>query len=184
MCERPGTGSIPGSDTACLTKCLGIIYLLINLVASYGCGTTVMSISRGTEPTDAVQLSHLSAVVQSLGIRCRSSLRTRGVSVWVGVRVGCVVVREFRYYDLYWKVKAIKKKYCLMAVVTFPSPKLCAIINKFIVEVSKVSHYLFCSSSFSHFCSKGDPPTMFFLLRKERYIKPQNSTSPLLQLDP
>ena len=108
MCERPGTGSIPGSDTACLTKCLGIIYLLINLVASYGCGTTVMSISRGTEPTDAVQLSHLSAVVQSLGIRCRSSLRTRGVSavvqslgircrsslrtrgvsVWVGVRVG------------------------------------------------------------------------------------------------
>ena len=116
MCERPGTSSIPGSDTACLTKCtkcLGIIYLLINLVASYGCGTTVMSISRGTEPTDAVQLSHLSAVVQSLGIRCRSSLRTRGVSVWVGVRVGCVVVREFRYYNLYWKVEEIKKNIVL-----------------------------------------------------------------------
>ena len=107
MCERPSTGSIPGSDTACLTKCVGIIYL------SYGCGTTVMSISRGTEPTDAVQLSHLSAVVQSLGIRCRSSLRTRGVSVWVGVRVGCVVVREFRYYNLYWKVEAIKKNIVL-----------------------------------------------------------------------
>ena len=117
-------------------------------------------------------LVYVWAVVQSLGIRCRSSLRTRGVSVWVGVRVGCVVVREFRYYNLYWKVETIKKKYCLMAVVTFPSPKLCAIINKFIVEVSKVSHYLFCSSSFSHFCSKGDPPTMFFLLRKGRYIKP------------
>ena len=123
MHERPGTGSIPGSDTACLTRCVGTIYLLINLVASYGCGTTVMSISRGTEPTDVVQLSHLSAVVQSLGIRCRSSLRTRGVSVWVGVRVGCMVVREFRYYNLYWKVEAIKKKILSYGCSNFSQPK-------------------------------------------------------------
>ena len=33
-------------------------------------------------------LVYVWSVVQSLGIRCRSSLRTRGVSVWVGVRVG------------------------------------------------------------------------------------------------